>query len=218
MLKDNNAVAVAAGLGVYMFFAILALGCSGAAFHLTDKPRPGAWYPFIFGLPAFIIGLVYLHGKYDSKGHRIAFILVGILSVLVMFIGGVIDGNYARIANHSDQCFAFNGKYNQDYCCSLKSDSYSGSVPSDSCDAAASNPTTCLCCKGPSNQSWKVKFSDCSLIPLKFAGLLGASAAFNILSGFAMAFALSFSCCKCLGGGDEGVAMPKRSRASQQLE
>jgi len=149
--------------------------------------------------------------------YRGVFIGVASLAILVLAIGGIVDGNFARIAHSSDECYSFNNMYNHTFCCDLKSPSYNGDILANACDANSKTfkgSKTCLCCKGPDHHEWKVRFGDCSDIPLKYAGVLGASAAFNILSAFALAFSLSFTCCKCLGGGEGSGFKGSRTRAN----
>jgi len=208
MLKDNNAVVVLVGLAVYMLFAILALGCGSGAFALSSDPHPGAWYPILFSLPAFVIGILFIQKHYENNCYRVAFIVVGSIAVLVMAIGGIIDGHYAQVAHEANHCYSFSNAYNHSFCCDIHSSRYTGDIASDACDIPSSQistPHTCVCCEWNDDGKdlsdhfeWKVQFKDCGLIPMKYAGVLGASAAFNILSALSMLMSLLFTCFRCL--------------------
>eukprot|EP00301_Raphidiophrys_heterophryoidea_P019043 c4026_g1_i1.p1 GENE.c4026_g1_i1~~c4026_g1_i1.p1 ORF type:complete len:187 (-),score=32.74 c4026_g1_i1:160-720(-) len=134
---------------------------------------------------------------------RIGFCVVGAFAAFIILVGTIVDGSFAALGHSFDTCFPFtNTSMSQGLCCTFMSGNFTGN-PNDrnmcTSKTTASHPS-CLCCRysDQTTMQWDIK-GTCSEIPHRLSGTLGASSAFNLLSGLVLTASLFIACCRCCG-------------------
>eukprot|EP00301_Raphidiophrys_heterophryoidea_P024589 c8035_g1_i1.p1 GENE.c8035_g1_i1~~c8035_g1_i1.p1 ORF type:complete len:232 (-),score=39.55 c8035_g1_i1:170-865(-) len=203
-MMNRNAACILGFLIPYLILLIVAMGCGAAAYNVFILPHPGAWWPVLLGLPAFLLGMQYTK-SFNNDCLRVTFIIIGSFAVILAVIGGIVDSASSSLASAPNTCFPYNdnsvvGKQN---CCVARQETMIADL--FVCAAAEHDTNTCLCCyydNADSSQttaySWKIHGS-CDQLTGNLSGVLAASATFNFISALLMIFALAISCCRCCG-------------------